>query len=280
MLIQSRFVGLVSGVEEPVRKIGKSVFRTLIPFDEIMKDPIIRPIFENQSSGFCSGIFTSGVMFITYPCRQDTVLNVAVFHSTRPGHENDEGWTSQATSEEVLSVLDGLHPAWSAIAKKANEWICLPIVMREPIPRFNNARAIILGDAAHPFQPTHAQGGCMAIEDAASLEVLLSHFNPEKDSVEKRLMIYNQLRLPRANTTHLYSNIMFYHPTGVEGMERFTEKIRQYYSGELMSMNVASWGPEHQAFWYPYDVFEQARKALEYKDRPDGVPDGVIKHFF
>ena len=52
----------------------------------------------------------------------------------------------------------------------------------------------MLGDAAHPMVPFLGQGGCLAIEDAYCLMVLLS----EIEDLNKALSAYDQLRNKRA----------------------------------------------------------------------------------
>lgn len=67
----SRFASQVDGKDIPTQKIGKSVFRTLIPFDKLMSDDGIRKVFEGQPSGFCSVLNPmTGVFCVTYPCRE------------------------------------------------------------------------------------------------------------------------------------------------------------------------------------------------------------------
>ncbi|CAK1354624.1 unnamed protein product [Cercospora beticola] len=287
--IRSELVKTVSGLDVVPQKIGKSVFRGLIPMQSLRDDPLIWSQFQNEPSGFYSTTH-EGLFFVTYPCSFDEIMNVAVFHNTRPGHENDEGWSSPGTKAVVLSVLDSqdLHPFWRAVVNAApsdEDFKCFPISLREPISRYNNGRAILIGDAAHPFQPTHAQGGCLGIEDAQSLATLFRDTSSASTDIPLRCQSYNDLRLPRGNVTHLYSNVMFYHmKDGVLDGEKYERRIREYYDGPLMPMNVRAWGREHQEFWYRYDVDQEAEKAMEWFEKEGGkgqrMPSGVVKYFY
>lgn len=152
--IRSTLVKSVTGLDISPHKIGKSVFRGLIPMAALQSNPLIWSQFENQPSGFYT-CHHAGKMIMMYPCANDSIMNIAVFHTTRPGHEHDEGWTSPATKADVLSVLQDVHPFWRAIVEAAesdDDFKCFPIKLRAPIPRYNNGRAILIGDAAHPFQ--------------------------------------------------------------------------------------------------------------------------------
>lgn len=157
--IRSTLVKSVTGLDISPHKIGKSVFRGLIPMAALQSNPLIWSQFENQPSGFYT-CHHAGKMIMMYPCANDSIMNIAVFHTTRPGHEHDEGWTSPATKADVLSVLQDVHPFWRAIVEAAesdDDFKCFPIKLRAPIPRYNNGRAILIGDAAHPFQVSQSK---------------------------------------------------------------------------------------------------------------------------
>lgn len=356
--IRSTLVKSVTGLDISPHKIGKSVFRGLIPMAALQSNPLIWSQFENQPSGFytCHHV---GKMIMMYPCANDSIMNIAVFHTTRPGHEHDEGWTSPATKADVLNVLQDVHPFWRAIVEAAesdDDFKCFPIKLRAPISRYNNGRAILIGDAAHPFQvsqsisqskisrgfvflsppkhpspshhihippsnptnhrlylqPTYAQGGCSSIEDAACLSTLFrntfssSSSSPNK-TIPSRCQLYNDFRLPRDNTTQIYSNIMFDHLTGEEEEEEedknqqnppFEAQIRKFYpQGPLMSGEIpSSWTRPMQEFWFAYDVDREAEKAVRWFERnceeeeegcggKEGaeekrLPWGIVRHFY
>ncbi|KAK4548334.1 hypothetical protein LTR36_010204 [Oleoguttula mirabilis] len=275
--IQSGFVETITGEEIPTKKTGRSVYRTLIPVSRLMGDPLTRPLFEGQGSGFCVAFnIAKGIMYITYPCRNGELMNIAVFHPTKPHQIDAEDWNSPATVEDVLEVLEGFHPAWHAIAKHADTMHCYTVGHRGMIPCMTKGKAAIIGDAGHPMQPTHAQGAGVSIEDAAALEVLFSNWTTA-DRVEKRLELFNQLRLPRDNVTQLMSNAVFYY---ADTLEQTVQRVRQYYSGPLLAAGLVGWTEQIRKFFYSYDAFAEAEKAMEYKDAADGIPDGVIKHFW
>lgn len=115
----------------------------------------------------------------------------------------------------------------------------------------------------------------MGIEDAAALEILFRDFDATH-SVERRLQLFNQLRLPRTHTTQLLSNAMLY---AHESPEDLLERIRQHYSGPILSPKLDLWTKEVRDFFYAYDAFAEAEKAVEYLGVDRGLPDGVVQHF-
>jgi len=64
-----------------------------------------------------------------------------------------------------------------------------------PAGRFAKGRIALLGDAAHPVLPFLAQGAALAIEDAASLALLLRQERPD---IPQTLLAYEKQRLDRA----------------------------------------------------------------------------------
>ncbi|GAC57583.1 putative oxidoreductase [Gordonia hirsuta DSM 44140 = NBRC 16056] len=65
---------------------------------------------------------------------------------------------------------------------------------RGPARTWARGNAVLLGDAAHPMRPHLGQGGCQAIEDAATLAGLIGDGSSPLGPVLER---YTQLRRPR-----------------------------------------------------------------------------------
>lgn len=194
--IRSTLVKSVTGLNISPHKIGKSVFRGLIPMAALQSNPLIWSQFENQPSGFYT-CHHAGKMIMMYPCANDSIMNIAVFHTTRPGHEHDEGWTSPATKADVLSVLQDVHPFWRAIVEAAesdDDFKCFPIKLRAPIPRYNNGRAILIGDAAHPFQVSQSK---------ISRKTFFSFFLPP--NIHLQAIIYTSHQLTQLTTASISS---------------------------------------------------------------------------
>ena len=51
------------------------------------------------------------------------------------------------------------------------------------------------------------------------------------------------------------------------------------YKRPLPPKKALPWSEGVRDFVYGYDVFDGVEKALRYKDRPVGVPEGVLKCF-
>ena len=90
-----------------------------------------------------------------------------------------------------------------------------------------DGRVILLGDAAHPTLQYHAQGACMALEDA----VCLAHtLEAEGSDFDRTLTAYRDQRVLRTARIQLSSRAIgehLCHPSGVHA------KLRNAIMGSL-----------------------------------------------
>lgn len=114
----------------------------------------------------------------------------------------------------------------------------------------------------------------MAIEDAAALGALLTGLQPD-DSLEQRLRLFQEIRLPRANTTQILSDANLF--DSVDDMEI---QVRRFYRGPLKERTSNNWDKPVRDFVYGYDVFKQCSKALEYQREDGTVAEGILDYFY
>lgn len=129
-----------------------SVHRTLIDMEKLLQNEETRPYLENQASGFFNTVDPkTGVMVVTYPCRSNKVLNIAVFHRSRESDQEGDDWNAQADVEDVASWVANFHPFWKALVRSAgpNDWKCFPVSKRDPLQQVVRGKAVVIGDAAH-----------------------------------------------------------------------------------------------------------------------------------
>jgi 2-polyprenyl-6-methoxyphenol hydroxylase-like FAD-dependent oxidoreductase len=77
----------------------------------------------------------------------------------------------------MLQVLEGWDPKLIQIVKSIPEHVLIDykLLWRDPVRQWvsQGGRVVLVGDAAHPHLPTSGTGGAQAIEDGATLGVLL-----------------------------------------------------------------------------------------------------------
>ncbi|KAF2270187.1 FAD/NAD(P)-binding domain-containing protein [Lojkania enalia] len=270
------FLSQITGEDIPTKKIGKSVYRMLSPFEKVKEHPVAKQLWAGQPAGFVQFIY-GDLFVVTYPCRDEEMLNIAIFHDTRPEEWQKEGWQSDTTLEKVLDVLEGCHDILKYLPTTADSIKVYTVTQRPPSTRIFNGRTLCIGDTVHFMLPSHAQGGCSAIEDAAALEVLFSThsanspsspspspkpFHHTSESLRSRLELYQHLRLPRSATTQILSSTNP-HLT-MEGLKQKNAEIRKFYAGDLPPWpnGCGPWSQPIREFFYDYDIHQEAEKAL------------------
>jgi salicylate hydroxylase len=128
---------------------------------------------------------------VHYPIAGGRLINVvAIEKSPSPV----EGWAVPGHRDEVLARYGSAAPALRRLLAQPKEWLRWSL-FDHPAGRFAKGRIALLGDAAHPVLPFLAQGAALAIEDAASLALLL---RPERPDIPQTLLAYEKQRLDRA----------------------------------------------------------------------------------
>jgi hypothetical protein len=82
-----------------------------------------------------------------------------------------------------------------AIVEKTPAVVDWKLVYRDPLPRWvsDKGRITLLGDSAHPFLPTSAQGATQAMEDGVTIAVCLKRAGG-KDRIPAAVRAYQDIR--------------------------------------------------------------------------------------
>ncbi|KAK3059699.1 hypothetical protein LTS18_010240 [Coniosporium uncinatum] len=108
--IKSPFVHKSTGHPLKHSSTGRSVFRTLTPINKLIVHPVFRPLYEDEPSGFVnSSISPTGVFIVTYPCRNDTLINLAMFHKTLPSQNRRDSafeWNAGGDLEDAKKLVE------------------------------------------------------------------------------------------------------------------------------------------------------------------------------
>lgn len=109
-------------------------------------------------------------------------------------HDIDESWSFPGKIEEVLEVLKDWDPVCRAIVEKTPSLVDWKLVYRDPLPTWisKHGRISLLGDSAHPFLPTSAQGATQAMEDGVSIAVCLKRAG--KSQIPGALRTHQEVR--------------------------------------------------------------------------------------
>ncbi|KAL4889915.1 hypothetical protein BDV59DRAFT_210032 [Aspergillus ambiguus] len=187
---------------------GKNAFRFLVSKEKALSDPVTAPLVKHRGE-LCIW-YGSDRRIVMYPTSHNTVLNFVVIHpeSESVGQTGDD-WNQTGNLDRMLQIFTSFDSSILRLLSKADPasvkvWKLLDM---EPIPQWHCGRLALLGDAAHPFLPHQGQGAGVAIEDAASLSVVLPWGTPLNE-VPERLQLYHEIRYERASQIQQFSRVL------------------------------------------------------------------------
>lgn len=96
----------------------------------------------------------------------------------------------------MARVVEDWDPVLQQLVRSIPEGVLIDykLLWRDPVRKWvsNGGRVVLAGDAAHPHLPTSGTGGAQAIEDGATLGVLIQRAG--KKDIKKALKIFETLR--------------------------------------------------------------------------------------
>ncbi|KAM0345603.1 hypothetical protein ACHAPU_006256 [Fusarium lateritium] len=254
--VHTKFIDEIAQNNVPSEDTGHSFYRCLIPFDEVNKEPEVAAIFKDQNPGFWVPFELSTATFVvTYPCRDHKMLNIAFKHKTKPHNEHAEDWNNDTNISDIVAMVDHFNPVLPKLFKSASSASVHKVFRREPLDTYTRGKAVIIGDAAHPIQPTHAQGAVLAIEEAAALEALFTDIK-EPAQVPERLGLYNDILKRRIHATQLLSDAQ---PGVASGFRKRAEDI---WGEGMFSQSAMNFTKPIRDFFYGWDVRREARDII------------------
>lgn len=183
------------------RFFGKSAARTVLPADAVTDT--LRDLETNV------WLFP-GAHIVHYPVANGRELAlVAIVNDTH----DDKDWSAPIPVSWVQARVPPCAQPLHDLLEKAQSWKRWTLHTL-PVPRiWSRGRIALLGDAAHPVLPFLAQGGVLALEDAAVLADALHRFDTD---VPAALTWYGRQRRGRAARVAAASgqNGRIYHLSG------------------------------------------------------------------
>lgn len=182
--------GVWSGLREtvfgcaPARFSGKSAARSVISINDVPEG-----LTESETTIW---LFADAHV-VHYPVSGGNELAIVVIVADEDGGAQD--WSTPVEPTWVVRRLPPGAPLLRRLIDAAQSWRKWAL-QSVPMPEtFAQGRIALLGDAAHPVMPFLAQGGVLALEDAA---VLAAELAAKGDDVEAALASYAHRRRPRA----------------------------------------------------------------------------------
>ncbi|SPO06222.1 related to maackiain detoxification protein 1 [Cephalotrichum gorgonifer] len=193
--VRSKARELVLGYVDKPKSSGYAVWRAWFSNKDMIADPRTKEFCENGDT--FNGWIGQDVHFLFSTIKDGSDCCWVLTH--KDSHDIDESWSFPGKVEEVLEVLKGWDPTCSAIVEKTPPEVLVDwkLVYRDPLPTWVSpkGRIALVGDAAHPFLPTSAQGATQSMEDGVTLAVCLRKAG--KEGVPAAVRSYQDLRYER-----------------------------------------------------------------------------------
>jgi salicylate hydroxylase len=189
------------------RVSGHVVYRGVVPKDDMPAD------LRWNAAALWAG---PNCHLVHYPLRGGEQYNLVVtFHS----REQEKWGVREGSQAEVLSYFEGIGARPRQLLSRPTSWKRWSTADRDPVDRWGDGRATLLGDAAHPMLQYMAQGACMALEDAVTLREAIRRCGMDLEAGFRR---YEAQRIVRTARVVYASREMgrIYHAKGVERLVR------------------------------------------------------------
>jgi salicylate hydroxylase len=185
--------GVFSGVRQQLfsspmpRFSGRTAARTVIPAPAGTR---ASTLLSEASTGVW---LAPGAHIVHYPVRGGREIAVVV---VRTEAWSAPGWSEPVASDEIERAVEHVAPQFATALGKSHSWRRWALFEAEPLTRWSKRRVTLIGDAAHPTMPFLAQGGSLALEDAATLAACLSSVQ-DASGIPAALAAYETARLDR-----------------------------------------------------------------------------------
>ncbi|KAF4957337.1 hypothetical protein FSARC_11336 [Fusarium sarcochroum] len=184
---------LVLGYIDKPKSSGYAIWRAWFSNKDMIADPRTKEFCENGDT--FNGWIGQDVHFLFSTLKGGKDCCWVLTH--KDDHDIDESWSFPGKIEEVLELLKDWDPTCRAIVEKTPSLVDWKLVYRDPLPTWisKHGRIALLGDAAHPFLPTSAQGATQAMEDGVTIAVCLKRAG--RDNIPGALKAHQSLRYDR-----------------------------------------------------------------------------------
>ncbi|KAI7773775.1 hypothetical protein LA080_009894 [Diaporthe eres] len=198
--VHSRSRASVAGHEVPMITAGHACYRWLTPASRLADDPVTRTFLDRP--GHFVQITGSDRRIVLYPCSGGQLVNCVAF---APREEVGEikkdvtGYDQRANKKQLIGHFKSWsQPVLRLLDTAPDDGVMLwDLLDMELLPNLIKGKALLIGDAAHPFLPHMGQGAAQAVEDACALGAIMPlGTTPEK--VASRLVLWQQCRKDRA----------------------------------------------------------------------------------
>jgi salicylate hydroxylase len=194
------------GERRPPRFANRTAWRAVVPA------AALRPEFREPVAALWLGRDAHLVHYSVKAGRDANIVAIV------RDEWREQGWSAPGNPDELARRFKDFSPALRTLIALPQRWQKWALFDRPPRVMRAQGPVTLLGDAAHPMLPFLAQGGAMAIEDAAVLAQCLAR----DEDIERALRSYEHARRRRVARVQREArrNSTRYHLSGPLGMAR------------------------------------------------------------
>ncbi|KAG2233369.1 hypothetical protein INT48_000372 [Thamnidium elegans] len=265
--IRSKVRRVVIGDNEIAPYSTNCAFRATVSAEVMRSDPEISRFMNDVSSNFWIGPKRH---VVGYPIKDGTLYNLVMI---LPGVAAADKWNEFGDLNEMKESYNDFDPVLKKILSYVTSCRKWALAELPSIAQWvsRSGTIALVGDAAHAMLPCLAQGAAQAIEDSATLGILLSNINSLED-IPSILRIYERIRRPRTQIIQKQSfeNCNSWHlPDGPEQRARddAMSKADAFRRSETKVEGVKSplqWSDkDFQPWLYGHNAISVAKNVLQ-----------------
>jgi salicylate hydroxylase len=162
--------------------------------------------------GVANWMLYDQTILTTWPCPDNRQWYIGVKRAEGDAEKDRSVWGSTTPNDIKKVYGNNFHPfaadeKFGTIVDLSERVIASNVFQEFEFPAMFQGRVALLGDAAHAMTSFFGQGGCQAIEDAATLGNLLSQNRHSLDNADALLAAYAAEREGRTRALSRFSNI-------------------------------------------------------------------------
>ncbi|CAK4030915.1 FAD NAD(P)-binding domain-containing [Lecanosticta acicola] len=254
--VRSKSWSLVAGHPVPAKSSGNGIFRVAYPVELALADPMIAERFRLYEDGRSSTELWVGPGLQAFFWRSEDEMSWAITHPDWGSAE--ESWGNKVHPDEVLkftATIDG----WPEVADRViratptDSLVDWKLMWRDPQPTWTSpgGHVVQLGDAAHTFLPSSANGGTQAMEDAISLAACIALGG--KTNIPDATRVHNLLRFERVSCLQAW---------GIANADdRDTNRHKQ--EENKFTLTIGKWILDHDPEQYAKEKYAEALAHLK-----------------
>ncbi|KAJ4027803.1 hypothetical protein NW752_000048 [Fusarium irregulare] len=244
---------LVVGSNDPPISSGFVLYRVTFPVAPALENPVIAAELGGHKDRTLLHA-GPGAHIVTSKTADEVCW---LLTRAEEGSVAEEDWAKATSIDMALQAVEGWEPFVTELIKATPNHSVLDwkLMWRDPQPRWASpgGRVVQIGDAAHPFLPTSASGGTMAMEDGYTLAACLSLAG--KRDVPLATKVHNHLRFERVSCAQKmgFKNREIFHNTDWNAVAE---------NPQILGKVAGDWLLRHDSEQYAYENYSKCAGHL------------------